>query len=79
VTVSMSSIKIGSRLGVGFGILLVLICLTGAFAVFHVSRIDAKTVEIAENWLSSVQTLADIRGFTHASRRATLSSVLMVD
>ncbi|TAM06933.1 MAG: HAMP domain-containing protein [Paraburkholderia sp.] len=73
---SLNSVRIGARLGAGFGILLVLLCAVGGFAAFEASRINASTVDIADNWLIGVRTLAQARMAGNAVRHSTLGSVL---
>ncbi|MFC5430146.1 methyl-accepting chemotaxis protein [Paraburkholderia denitrificans] len=73
---SLNSVRIGARLGAGFGILLVLLCAVGGFATFEASRINASTVDIADNWLVGVRTLAQARMAGNAVRHSTLDSVL---
>ncbi|WP_296657240.1 methyl-accepting chemotaxis protein [Paraburkholderia sp.] len=73
---SLNSVRIGARLGAGFGILLVLLCAVGGFAAFEASRINASTVDIADNWLVGVRSLAQARMAGNAVRHSTLGSVL---
>ncbi len=64
---------IGVRLGAGFGVLVALLCLTGAFASWQTSRIyNDGTVRIADDWLPAVQALGDIRAYANGIRRTSL-------
>lgn len=72
----LRNLRIGTRLGAGFAIILVLLCLVGVMAVFQASRIYDGTKEIADTWLPSVQVLGEIRVLTNRVRRASLRSVL---
>lgn len=72
----LGSLKIGTRLGVGFAFLLLLLCGVGAASIIQASHIYAGTEEIADNWLPSVQILGDIRETSDSVRRISLRSVL---
>jgi methyl-accepting chemotaxis protein len=76
---SLNNLRIGARLGVGFGILLILLCAVGGFATVEASRINANTVDIADNWLVATRDLGDVRAAANAVRRASLRSVLESD
>ncbi|WP_345817294.1 methyl-accepting chemotaxis protein (plasmid) [Paraburkholderia sp. PREW-6R] len=71
--------KIGARLAAGFGAVLVLLCLLGTLAIYQSSRIYAGTVDLADNWLPSVQVLGEIQAAANTSRRATLRALLEFD
>ncbi|WP_353191518.1 methyl-accepting chemotaxis protein [Pandoraea pnomenusa] len=72
----LGSLKIGTRLTVGFAITLILLCIVGGMAVFQASRIYAGTRDLADNWLPSVQTLGKAQVAANATRRATLAVLL---
>ncbi|WP_250537177.1 methyl-accepting chemotaxis protein [Caballeronia sp. AZ10_KS36] len=73
------NVRIAAKLGIGFGIALLSLCLIGGLALFQVSRVYGGTQDLAQNWLPSVQTLSDIRAAANAVRRATLVIVLTTD
>lgn len=75
----LGSLRIGTRLKVGFGIALLLLLMTGGLAMLQASRIYGGTREIAGNWLPSVQTLGDIRALANGVRRASLRSIMESD
>jgi methyl-accepting chemotaxis protein len=75
----LNSLRIGTRLGVGFGILLILLCAVGGFAAFEASKLNANTVDIADNWMVGARTLGDVRAAENGLRRASLRSVLETD
>ncbi|TAM03148.1 MAG: methyl-accepting chemotaxis protein [Paraburkholderia sp.] len=75
----LNGMRIDMRLGVGFGILLMLLCAVGGFATWQASRINANTVEIADNWLAGVHTLGSARTAANGVRRASLRAVLESD
>ncbi|OXI34755.1 methyl-accepting chemotaxis protein [Burkholderia sp. AU16741] len=72
----LGNLRIGTRLRVGFGITLLLLMMTGGLAMLQASRIYAGTQDIADNWLSSVQKLGEIRALANGVRRASLRSVM---
>ena len=72
-------VKIGARLGLGFGIVLLLTIGVGGFGVLQTSRINDDAVQLGTNWLPSVQLLGDIRASVNAARRAALRHVLEAD
>jgi methyl-accepting chemotaxis protein len=76
---SLNGMRIGVRLGAGFGVLLVLLCLVGGFATYQARAINAATVDIADNWLVGVRDLGTERDAINGVRRATLRSVLEAD
>ncbi|RQH08510.1 methyl-accepting chemotaxis protein [Paraburkholderia dinghuensis] len=76
---SLNSLRIGARLGVGFGILLILLCAVGGFATFEASRLNDKTVDLADNWLVGTRTLGDVRAAENGVRRTSLRFVLETD
>ncbi|MEA3117836.1 MAG: hypothetical protein QOI13_1106 [Paraburkholderia sp.] len=69
---SINSVKISTRLGAGFGVLVVLLCLVGGFSVHEASFINGSTVDIADNWLPKVQSLGDMRAEVNTVRRTEL-------
>ncbi|WP_233835265.1 methyl-accepting chemotaxis protein [Paraburkholderia sp. ZP32-5] len=73
---SLNGMRIGARLGAGFGVLLVLLCLLGGFGAYQASSINASTVDIADNWLVALRTLGEVRAAANSVRSATLHSVL---
>ena len=75
----LSNLRIGARLGAGFGVAVILLSLIGGLAVLQVSRVYGGTRDIAENWLPSVQSLGEARALANGVRRATLRSVLEID
>lgn len=72
----LGNLKIGTRLGASFAVILLLLSLVGAMAVFQASRIYDGTEKIADNRLPSVQVLGDIRALANDVRRASLGSVM---
>ena len=73
---NLSNLKIGIRLGMGFCVVLVLLCLTGAVALYETARVYDGTNELATDWLPSIQTLADIQNQANNIRRISLRTLL---
>src|ERR1700735_2289820 len=71
--------KVALKLGLGFGSVLMLVVILGAFSLIQLSKINGSTVEIATNWLPSVRTIAELRFDTATLRRDTLNYVLATD
>jgi methyl-accepting chemotaxis protein len=75
----VSKLKIGPRLGAGFGIVLLLLCVVGAVGLMQSSRIFDGTREIADNWLPSVEALGNVRSKADDARRLSLAELLTTD
>jgi methyl-accepting chemotaxis protein len=56
-----SKMKIGLKLGLGFGSVLLLMIILGVFSLLQVSKMNGNTVDISTNWLPSIKALDDIR------------------
>jgi hypothetical protein len=68
----IGSLRIGVRLGIGFGATLVLLCLVGALGLVQASRIYDGTQDLATNLLPSVQRLGNIQALASETRQASL-------
>jgi methyl-accepting chemotaxis protein len=76
---SLNGMRIGVRLGAGFGVLLILLCVVGGFATYQAKAINADTVVIADDWLVGVRALGSVREAMNGTRRASLRSALESD
>ncbi|SAL63483.1 methyl-accepting chemotaxis sensory transducer [Caballeronia udeis] len=74
----INNIKIGTRLSMGFGITLLLLCLIGVLALVQASRVFDGTEQLAANWLPRIQTLGEVRSLASLVRKTTLESMLAV-
>ena len=74
-----SKMKIGAKLGLGFGSVLVLTIIMGVFSVLQLSKLNIDTVDMATNWLPSVKSVADLRFECAAARRWELSHIINPD
>lgn len=73
---ALRNIRIGAKLGIGFGLTLMALCLISGLALFQVSQVYKGTAELANDWLPSVLTLGDIRSGTNAVRRGSMGALL---
>ncbi|WP_244832083.1 methyl-accepting chemotaxis protein [Caballeronia sp. TF1N1] len=73
---ALRNISIGAKLGVGFGLTLVALCLIGGLALVQVSRVYKGTNDLATNWMPSVLTLGEVRSATNAVRRGSSGALL---
>lgn len=72
----LNKMKIGARLGLGFGLLLLLLCVVAGIGMYQTSKLNDNVVDLAEDWLPSIQTLSDLKSEINGIRRATLRHVL---
>src|ERR1051326_5388985 len=70
------NLKIGKKLGLGFGLVEVLMISMGLFAIAQLSKVNDSTVEITTNWLPSIRELGDLRFDTASVRRDTLNYIV---
>jgi methyl-accepting chemotaxis protein len=75
----LSNLKIGSRLALGFGAMLVMLCTVAGISTYQTSRVNDQATDLAENWLPSVKLLEEFRGQANSIRRTTLHHVLQFD
>ncbi|MFM0083050.1 MCP four helix bundle domain-containing protein [Paraburkholderia sediminicola] len=73
---AIGNLRIGVRLGIGFGATLVLLCLVGAPGLVQASRIYDGTHALATDLLPSVQRLGDIRALADEVRQTSLSYLI---
>jgi methyl-accepting chemotaxis protein len=75
----LSNFTIGKKLGLGFGIVLMLTTVLGVFSVFELSKLNNNTVEIAANRLPNVEIMGKLGVDTSAFRRYELIYLLAND
>jgi methyl-accepting chemotaxis protein len=73
------NLKVGVKIGLGFGLVEILMIALGIMAVVQLSRVNADTVEITTNWLPSVRVLQELRFDQSSVRRWELNHVLNKD
>lgn len=76
---NLNNFKIGTRLGVGFATILLLLCTVGGLTLWQASHIYAGTVELGNDWLPSVQAAGRMQAYANNARRTTLRSILASD
>ncbi len=73
---SLSNLRVGPRLGLGFALLLLVMLMMGLFAANRVARVQADAEALATDWLPSTQQLAGINESLNQMRRAELQMLL---
>ena len=73
--------KIGlkAQLALGFGILIAVLCGLGVFALIQMNQINAKSTEIATNWLPSVDAVNRLNTATSDLRVAEFQHLTLTD
>jgi methyl-accepting chemotaxis protein len=67
------------KLGLGFGVLIALICGLGAFSLSQMDRINSKSTEISTNWLPSVDAANKLNTATSDLRVDELQHLTLTD
>src|SRR5450830_790494 len=75
----LSDFKIGTKLGAAFFAVVLLTIVVGVFAVNQLAKINANTVDLATNWIPSVDILAKMRITANQQRRVEGDHVLSTD
>ncbi|WP_347555628.1 methyl-accepting chemotaxis protein [Robbsia sp. KACC 23696] len=73
---ALSNLKIGARLGLGFGITLLLIALMGVLSYIQTSRVYRGTEDLGKNWLPSIQALSEVQNTANTVRRTQVKILL---
>ena len=71
-----SNLKIGTRLAVGFALVLALTFIIGIFAIAKLAVVNDAAKDLATNWMVGEQTLNDYRNAMNDMRRAEARSVM---
>jgi methyl-accepting chemotaxis protein len=74
-----SDLKISKKLGLGFGTILILSAILGALSIKELSRLNAVAIDLATNWMPSVEFLGNLGVDTSAFRRYELNYLLATD
>ncbi|WP_415842069.1 methyl-accepting chemotaxis protein, partial [Paracidovorax anthurii] len=72
----LRQLKIGARLALGFGTVLLLLLVLGVFGIVQLRNINYHANELGTNWLPSVRAVGDIRAIMNDGRRASLRRIL---
>lgn len=67
------------RVGVAISVALFLLSLAGGLVLQQTDRVYQDAVDLADNWLPSVEILGDIRSAANSARKAQLQSLLEED
>lgn len=73
---AFSNMKLRVKLILGFSIMLALTAVLGVVALAKLAAVRATTLDMADNWLPSVRTLADMRNDSANIRRAQYRLVI---
>jgi methyl-accepting chemotaxis protein len=76
---ALGNLNIGKKLGLGFGLVLVLATTLAWTGIFELSKINANTVDIATNWLPSVRILGQFATDAATERRYELAYLLATE
>ena len=69
-------LRLRAKLALAFGIILALMLASGGTSLRQASRINASTVDLAENWLPSINLLGDLKEQANLVRRAEFRHLL---
>jgi phosphoglycerate-specific signal transduction histidine kinase len=61
-------VKLGTKLGLAFLVLVLLTVAVGGFALSQLSGMNARTQELADNWLPSVKALGEVHAAANQLR-----------
>jgi methyl-accepting chemotaxis protein len=70
------NLKIATRIGLGFGTVLLLMLGMGLFAMLQMSKVNDKSTDLATNWMPSIKVLQKINTGTGDFRAAELQHVI---
>ncbi|WP_304622802.1 methyl-accepting chemotaxis protein [Roseateles cellulosilyticus] len=71
-----NQLRIGARLALGFGTLLLLLSAVAGFGMYQTSNINNNVLDLSDNWVPSIKTLGDLRARANRLRRATINHLL---
>ncbi len=72
-------LKIGPRLTLAFGALLLLMCSVAGMGTWQTARLNSSVLDLRDHWLPSVQRLGELRYAINSVRRSTLNHLLEAD
>ena len=70
------NLKVSRKLSLGFGMILFLMAVLGTFSLRQLQLVNGATIDLASNWLPSVEALAKIRFDTTTLKRWELNLLL---
>jgi methyl-accepting chemotaxis protein len=75
-SMNFSNFKISLKLGIGFGVVVLMTVLVGVLSTLQMGRIDTDTTELSENWLPSIKVVSEVQALLNDMRRAELQHVI---
>ncbi len=72
----LNNLKVGTRLGLAFGAVLLLTLIVGVFSVFQLARINANVADLSTNWMVSARALGEFNNHVGLYRRIEFRHVL---
>ncbi|MDD0815277.1 MCP four helix bundle domain-containing protein, partial [Curvibacter sp. HBC28] len=72
----LRQLKIGARLGLCLGLLLLFLCTVGGVGLYEIKRVNANAQELGSNWMPSIKSLGEVRASMNEVRRIGLRHVL---
>jgi methyl-accepting chemotaxis protein len=72
---TFSNMKVATKLGLGFGLILILSLVQGTFSIINLSKVNDASTEIATNWLPSVRVVSDMNTNTSDFRIAEIQHI----
>lgn len=72
----MKNFTVAMKLGMGFGVVLVLMAIMGIFALNQMDKINQQSTDMAENWMPSIRFTEEINTGTSDFRIAELQHVV---
>jgi methyl-accepting chemotaxis protein len=75
----MNSMKLSTKLGLAFAILVFLTMAVGGFCLGRMAAVHASADDLASNWLPSVKAVADLRMTANNVRRAEADHVMSLE
>ena len=76
---SFNNLKIGKKLGLGFGVVLILMAALGIFSLLQVSKMNANVLDLGTNWMASITYLGQLRFDASSVRRWELNYFFAAD
>ncbi|ORL67080.1 methyl-accepting chemotaxis protein [Pseudomonas putida] len=76
---NLRSLNIGSRAGLGFTVIALLVLAMGLIALLQAHKMDDATAQIRNEWLPSIQTVAEVGSSLGRTRALTLRTLILQD
>jgi methyl-accepting chemotaxis protein len=74
-----NNLRIGRKLGLGFGAVLMLAIGVGVLALLQISKMNSNTIDLGTNWMPSIETISRLRFESSAERRWELNYLMSPD